>query len=43
MIRKLRPLAALAMVALIGVGCSDAPDENFRAASVSPTEALRTV
>jgi hypothetical protein len=25
---KLRPLAALAVVALIGVGCSNAPDEN---------------
>jgi hypothetical protein len=28
MTRKLRPLAALAIVALIGAGCSDAPDEN---------------
>jgi hypothetical protein len=28
MSRKLGPLAALAMVALIGAGCSDAPDEN---------------
>jgi hypothetical protein len=28
MSRKLGPLAALAVVALIGVGCSDAPDEN---------------
>jgi hypothetical protein len=26
--RKLGPLAALAVVALIGAGCSDAPDEN---------------
>jgi hypothetical protein len=26
--RKLRPLAALAMVALIGAGCSNAPSEN---------------
>jgi len=28
MSRKLRPLAALAMVALIGVGCSNEPAEN---------------
>jgi hypothetical protein len=28
MSRKLRPLAALAMVALIGAGCSHAPAEN---------------
>jgi hypothetical protein len=28
MTRKLRPLAALAMVALIGAGCSDEPAEN---------------
>jgi hypothetical protein len=28
MTRKLRPLAALAMVALIGVGCSNEPAEN---------------
>jgi hypothetical protein len=28
MSRKLGPLAALAVVALIGVGCSDEPDEN---------------
>jgi hypothetical protein len=35
MSRKLRPLAALAMVALIGVGCSDAPDENGSAGNTN--------
>ena len=35
MSRKLRPLAALAMVALIGAGCSDAPDENGSAGNTN--------
>jgi hypothetical protein len=35
MSRKLRPLAALAVVALIGVGCSDAPDENGSAGNTN--------
>jgi hypothetical protein len=33
--RKLRPLAALAMAALIGAGCSDAPDENGSAGNTN--------
>ncbi len=33
--RRLRPLAALAVVTLIGVGCSDAPDENGSAADAN--------
>ena len=32
MTRKLRPLAALAIVALIGAGCLNEPDENGSAA-----------
>jgi hypothetical protein len=32
---KLGPLAALAVVALIGAGCSDAPDENGSAANAN--------
>jgi hypothetical protein len=35
MSRKLVPLAALAMVALIGAGCSDAPDENGSAGNTN--------
>jgi hypothetical protein len=35
MSRKLWPLAALAVVALIGVGCSDAPDENGSAGNTN--------
>jgi hypothetical protein len=35
MSRKLSPLAALAVVALIGAGCSDAPDENGNAGNTS--------
>jgi hypothetical protein len=35
MSRKLGPLAALAVVGLIGVGCSDAPDENGSAANTN--------
>jgi hypothetical protein len=33
--RKLGPLAALAVVALIGAGCSDAPDENGSAGNTN--------
>ena len=33
--RKLRPLAALAIVALIGAGCSDGSDENGSAANAN--------
>jgi hypothetical protein len=33
--KKLRPLAALAIVALIGVGCSDEPAENDGAADTN--------
>ena len=35
MSRKLRPLAALAMVALIGAGCSDEPAENGTAGNTN--------
>lgn len=35
MSRKLGPLAALAIVALIGAGCSDAPDENGSAGNTN--------
>ena len=35
MSRKLRPLAALAMVALIGVGCSDEPAESGSAGNTN--------
>jgi hypothetical protein len=35
MSRKLGPVAALAVVALIGVGCSDAPDENGSAGNTN--------
>ena len=35
MTRKLRPLAAFAMVALLGAGCSDARDENGSAANTN--------
>jgi hypothetical protein len=35
MSRKLRPLAALAMLALIGAGCSDEPAENGGAGKTS--------
>jgi hypothetical protein len=35
MSRKLGPLAALAMVALIGAGCSDEPAENGNAANTN--------
>jgi hypothetical protein len=35
MSRKLGPLAALAMVALIGVGCSNAPAENGNAGNTN--------
>jgi hypothetical protein len=35
MSRTLGPLAALAVVALIGVGCSDAPDENGSAGNTN--------
>jgi hypothetical protein len=36
-VRKLRPLAALAMVALIGAGCSDEPAENGNTGTGSST------
>ncbi|MQA75371.1 MAG: hypothetical protein GEU88_13680 [Solirubrobacterales bacterium] len=35
MSRKLGPLTALALVALIGAGCSDAPDENGSAGNTN--------
>ena len=35
MSRTLRPLAALAMVALIGVGCSNPPAENGNAGNTN--------
>ena len=35
MSRKLGPLAALAVVVLIGAGCSDAPDENGSAGNTN--------
>jgi hypothetical protein len=35
MTRKLRPLAALAVVALIGAGCSDEPAENGNAGNTN--------
>ena len=35
MSRRLGPLAALAAVALIGAGCSDAPDENGNAGNAN--------
>ena len=37
MSRKLRPLAALAMVALIGAGCSNEPAENGNAGNKNAT------
>lgn len=37
--RKLRPLAALAMVALIGAGCSNAPAENGNTSTSSDKNA----
>ena len=43
MTRKLRPLAALAMVALIGAGCSDAPDENGSAGNSNTADQEQAV
>jgi hypothetical protein len=37
MSRKLRPLATLAMVALIGAGCSNEPAENGNAGNENAT------
>jgi hypothetical protein len=39
MSRRLRPLAGLAIVALIGVGCSDEPAENGKAGKAGKTDA----
>ena len=41
MSRKLGPLAALAVAALIGVGCSDEPAENASAGNENTTKAMR--
>jgi hypothetical protein len=41
MSRKLRPLAALAMVALIGAGCSNEPAENGGGSSENATKAMK--
>jgi hypothetical protein len=43
MSRKLGPLAALAVVALIGAGCSDAPDENGNAGNTNATNQEKAV
>jgi hypothetical protein len=43
MSRKLGPLAALAMVALIGAGCSDAPDENGSAGNTNAANQKQAV
>jgi hypothetical protein len=40
---KLRPLAALAMAALIGAGCSDASDENGSAGNTNATNQEQAV
>ena len=41
--RTLRPLAALAMVALIGAGCSDAADEDGSAGDTNATDQEQAV
>jgi hypothetical protein len=41
MTRKLRPLAALAMVALIGAGCSNDSDGTGKDAAANQTEAVK--
>ena len=43
MSRKLGPLAALAVVALIGAGCSDAPDENGNAGNTNAANQKQAV
>jgi hypothetical protein len=43
MSRKLGPLAALAVVALIGAGCSDAPDENGNAGNTNAATQTQAV
>jgi hypothetical protein len=41
MSRKLGPLTALAVVVLIGAGCSDAPDENGSAGNANAENAVK--
>jgi hypothetical protein len=43
MSRKPGPLAALAVVALIGAGCSDAPDENGNAGNTNAANQAQAV